>query len=298
MPELPDIVVYCESIETRVAGKTLRQIDLDSPFLLRTARPPVTDLHERTVQQVTRLGKRVVLEFDGDLYLVIHLMIAGRLHWDAAPANGKPLKKKKGLARLVFDDGALRLTEAGKKRRASFHVVATREALDELHRGGLEVLSASYEEFAKRVTDNNHTLKRILTDPGILSGIGNAYSDEILHRAGLSPMLQSQKVQPDVLRNLYQAIQSVLTEWTARLREEAANTKSGFPEKVTAFRDEMAVHGRFGKPCPVCDAPVQRIVYASNETNYCAKCQTGGVVLKDRALSRLLKASWPSRLED
>lgn len=306
MPELPDIVVYCEALAARMVGQRIGAFRALSPFVLRTAVPPISTIEGRRVVSLNRLGKRIVIGLEDELYLVIHLMIAGRLRWFACagssspgktPARAKPPSGRQALARMDFDAGSLYLTEAGTRRRASIHLVAGQTGLDLLDPGGLEVLTASFAEFAGRVRAHNHTLKRVMTDPKILSGIGNAYSDEILHRAGLSPMLQTGKVDDEVLHRLFDAIVQTLTEWTERLRAECA-ANGGFPEKVTAFRPEMAVHGRFGLPCPDCGAPVQRIRYASNETNYCANCQTKGVVLRDRALSRLLKASWPSRLDD
>lgn len=327
MPELPDIVVYCECLEQRLQGQVVHEVRIDNPFVLRTAVPPLSELHGATVRQVHRLGKRIVLSFDDKLYLVIHLMIAGRLNWESntqsvakptakptAEPTDKPVGKsaakaaalpkrakaprRGSLAQLVTEAGVLKLIEAGTTRRASIHLVQGQEALDGLHRGGLEVLEATRQAFVARVTEQNRTLKRVLTDPAILSGIGNAYSDEILHRAGLSPMLQSQRATAAQLASLFDATRAVLNEWTDRLREQVAQSQSGFPEKVTAFHEEMAVHGRFGKPCPVCASPIQRIRYASNETNYCARCQNDGVILKDRSLSRLLKDSWPRSLDD
>jgi len=292
MPELPDVVVYCEALGARVVGQVLERIVLLNPFVLRTAVPPIGDAEGRRVVDVERLGKRIVLALDGDLFLVVHLMIAGRLRWleGAAKPPGRI-----SLARFDFPAGRLVLTEAGSKRRASLHLVAGRAALDEFRMGGLEVEQADLTEFATRLTAENHTLKRALTDPRTFSGIGNAYSDEILHRAQLSPIAHTQKLTPEQVAQLYTATREVLSEWTARLRAEAGG---GFPEKVTAFRPEMAVHGRFGKPCPACGAPIQRIVYAENECNYCARCQTGGKLLADRALSRLLHKSWPRSIDE
>jgi len=300
MPELPDIVVYCEALAERLVGQSVQSFLALNPFVLRTAEPPIDTIEGKVVRRVERLGKRVVIAMDDDLFLVIHLMIAGRLRWmdtDPNKRKGKPPGVKQTLAKLTTEKGTLYLTEAGTKRRASIHLLAGQHALDDMNPGGLEVLDATLAEFTARARAENHTLKRVLTDPHILSGIGNAYSDEILHRAGLSPMLLSQKVDDSVLQRLYAAIHDVLPEWVDRLRAHCRSA-GGFPEKVTAFRPDMAVHGRFGKPCPVCDAPVQRIVYASNETNYCARCQTNNVILKDRALSRLLKASWPAKLDE
>jgi formamidopyrimidine-DNA glycosylase len=287
MPELPDVAIYVERVAAKVAGHRLRDIELRSVFVLRTAVPPVCALVGRAVRDVRRLGKRVVLAFDGQpaLFLVMHLMIAGRLHW-LAPGRSPP---RHALALLRFDHGALVMTEAGTRKRASLHVVQGDEALQALDPKGLEPLDCSFEDFAQRLTAGNHTLKRALTDPRTLSGIGNSYSDEILHRARLSPLALTQSLDVPALRRLHDATRAVLDEWTQRLRDEAGD----FPQKVGAFREGMAVHGRFGQPCPACGAPVQRIVYADNETNYCARCQTGGRVLADRALSRLLKASFP-----
>ena len=292
MPELPDVVVYCEALAARVVGQVLERIVLLNPFVLRTAVPPIGDAEGRRVVDVERLGKRIVLALDGDLFLVVHLMIAGRLRWleGAAKPPGRI-----SLARFDFPAGRLVLTEAGSKRRASLHLVAGRAGLDEFRMGGLEVEQADLTEFATRLTAENHTLKRALTDPRTFSGIGNAYSDEILHRAQLSPIAHTRKLTPEQVAQLYTATREVLSEWTGRLRAEAGG---GFPEKVTAFRPEMAVHGRFGKPCPACGAPIQRIVYAENECNYCARCQTGGKLLADRALSRLLHKSWPRSIDE
>lgn len=299
MPEIPDIVAYCEALEERLPGEQVHGIRIASPFVLRTADPAIDRLVGQTVSGVERLGKRIVIRTEEALFLVIHLMIAGRFRWfDAGTSSRKkPPAGKQLLASITFSSGTLYLTEAGSRRRASIHLVDGREALDAMNPGGLEVLETDRAAFFERVRATNHTLKRVLTDPRILSGIGNAYSDEILHRAGLSPMLLSQRVDDEILGRLFEAIREVLEEWIQRLRDERAKG-DGFPEKVTAFRPEMAAHGRYGKPCPVCEAPIQRIVYASNETNYCARCQTKGVVLKDRALSKLLKDSWPSRLDD
>jgi formamidopyrimidine-DNA glycosylase len=294
MPELPDIVVYIESLEARIKGRVLKSVRLLNPFILRTAMPPVAIIHGRTVLAVRRLGKRIVLEFGDGLFLAIHLMIAGRLKWVA----GDGMAKRPGrnmLAALEFDNGTLALTEAGTRRRASLHVLQGPAALDALHLPGLEVLEADLAQFSGRLQSQNHTLKRALTDPRMFSGIGNAYSDEILHRARLSPIAMTQKLGADELSRLYHAARDTLGEWTERLRRQA---EGNFPEKVTAFREEMAVHGKFGKPCPVCGSPVQRIVRGDHETNYCPRCQTGGKVLADRALSKLLKKSWPRSVED
>lgn len=291
MPELPDITVYLEALEQRIRGRLLNRAVLKNPFLLRSVDPPLHAVEGRKVIGLRRLGKRIAIGLEGDLWLVLHLMIAGRLHWYAKDHRGKV---RPSLLQLEFDDGTLTLTEAGSKRRASLHVVAGEEALRLHERGGLEVLDATFAQFRERLTRVNHTLKRALTDPTILSGIGNAYSDEILHRARLSPMIQTKQLDNDQWRRLYDAVQEVLTEWIERLRTEATR---GFPEKVTAFRKEMAVHGKFGEPCPVCGTAVQRIRYAENETNYCPRCQTGGKLLADRALSRLLKDDWPRTID-
>jgi len=292
MPELPDVVVYIERLTPLVLGQPLVQVHLASPFVLRTVDPPMAEVQGRSVTGVRRLGKRIVLALEGELILVIHLMIAGRLRWRGP---GKTLRGKMVLAQFTFPDGTLYLTEAGSKRRASIHAVRGTAALAAFERGGLEVLDASLAEFSQRLRSENHTLKRSLTDPRLMSGIGNAYSDEILHRARLSPLMLSSRIGDEQVAQLYEAVRSTLTEWTDRLRTEAG---SSLPEKVTAFHDEMAVHGRFRKPCPVCGAPVQRIRYAENETNYCARCQTGGRVLADRSLSRLLKDEWPRNIDE
>ncbi len=292
MPELPDVTVYLEALERRVAGARLERVRLLTPFLLRSVDPPIAAVTGKGVTGVRRLGKRIVLALEDGLFLVIHLMIAGRLHWRAAGA--KP-PGKIGLAAFDFSTGTLLLTEAGTKRRASLEVVRGEAALRALDPGGLEPLDAELAAFRAALVAENHTLKRTLTDPRVLSGIGNAYSDEILHRARLSPVKQTQALTDDEIGRLHDATRAVLTEWIARLRAE---TGEGFPEKVTAFRPDMAVHGRYGKPCPTCGAPVQRIVYADNETNYCARCQTGGRMLADRSLSRLLHADWPRTLEE
>ncbi len=291
MPELPDVVVYCEALGERIVGATLERIDLANPFLLRTAVPPLAESFGKEVIGVRRQGKRIVLALTGELYLVLHLMIAGRLRW-LPPGKHSPARIS--LAVFTFSTGRLAFTEAGTKRRASLHLVRGEAALAVMEPGGLEIEGSTRDAFARRLTHENHTLKRVLTDPKIFSGIGNAYSDEILHRARLSPIALSRKLAEDEIARLHQAARDVLAEWTARLRLQAAGT---FPEKVTAFRPEMAVHGRFGQPCPVCRAPVQRIVYAQNECNYCARCQTGGVVLADRSLSRLLHKSWPRSID-
>ena len=297
MPELPDISVYVESLAAKLAGATLQRVRVMNPFVLRTAVPPIASAEGRRVTGLERLGKRVVIALDneggGDLFLVIHLMIAGRLQWLAAGA--KPAKS--ALLALEFDAGTLVLTEAGTQRRASLHLLAGREALAEADPGGVEPLAADLATFTERLKAENHTLKRALTNPRLFSGIGNAYSDEILHRARLSPVTLTRALDDAALQRLHAATREVLLEWTERLRGEAG-TAGGWPKKVTAVHPEMAVHGRYGQPCPVCGAPVQRIVHADNETNYCARCQTGGKLLADRALSRLLKASWPKTIDD
>ena len=292
MPELPDVAVYVDAIDARVRGAPLVGVRLASPFLLRTVEPPTVAAIGRTVEGVHRLGKRIVLDLAGDLHLAIHLMVAGRLHW--RPAGAK-LQRRLGLAAFDFPGGTLVLTEAGSKRRAALHIVRGAEGLRALDRGGIEVLDVDTDAFGAALTRECHTLKRALTDPRLFSGIGNAYSDEILHRARMSPVTLTTRLDAEAIARLHTACRSTLVEWTERLRAEAAG---GFPEHVTAFRDEMAVHGRFGKPCPACGAPVQRIVHADNETNYCARCQTGGRLLADRALSRLLKSDWPRTLEE
>ncbi len=293
MPELPDITVYVESLAAKLAGATLQRVRVGNPFVLRTAVPPIGSAEGRRVAGVERLGKRVVIALEGDLFLVIHLMIAGRLQWLAAGA--KPAKS--ALLALEFDAGTLVLTEAGTQRRASLHLLAGREALAAADPGGVEPLEADPAAFAERLKAENHTLKRALTNPRLFSGIGNAYSDEILHRARLSPVTLTRALDEAALQRLHAATREVLQEWSERLRGEAARA-GGWPKKVTAFHPEMAVHGRYGQPCTVCGAPVQRIVHADNETNYCARCQTGGKLLADRALSRLLKASWPKTIDD
>ena len=289
MPELPDVTVYVEALEARVRGKRLERVKLLNPFILRTAVPPIGEAEGRRVSGVRRIGKRIVLALDGPLYLVLHLMIAGRLRW--LEAKQKP-PGRIALALLEFENGTLAFTEAGTKRRASLHLLSTLEGVDP---GGAEVLAIDQAEFASRMRRENHTLKRALTDPRLFAGIGNAYSDEILHRARLSPIAMTAKLTDEEAERLYQATRTTLEHWTQRLRLEAAG---GFPEKVTAFRDGMAVHGRYGEPCPTCGAPIQRIVFAENETNYCARCQTGGKILADRALSRLLKKSWPRSIDE
>lgn len=292
MPELPDIVVYQDALAERVVGQVLRRVRLASPFLLRTVDPPLEAVQGRAIDDIERLGKRLVFAIHGELFLVLHLMIAGRLHWKSP---GAPLSRKVGLAAFDVDGGTLTLTEAGSKRRASLHLVSGRAALAALDPGGIDVLSASLEEFSTVLRAASHTLKRALTDPHLFSGIGNAYSDEILHAARLSPLQLTRNLSDLEVERLHEAVGRVLQEWIERLRRERGEA---FPEKVTAFRDEMAVHGRFGLPCPACRAPVQRIVYAENEANYCARCQTGGRLLADRAMSRLLREDWPRRLEE
>jgi formamidopyrimidine-DNA glycosylase len=292
MPELPDIVVYIEALEKRILGRTLERAQIASPFLLRSIDPPVTAAVGHKVRELRRVGKRIAIGFENDVWLVLHLMIAGRLHW--VTKKVKP-DGRRTLAAFEFDSGTLTLTEAGSQKRASLHVVAEETGIFALDPGGIDVFSATLQEFAARLTSANHTLKRALTDPRLFSGIGNAYSDEILHRAQLSPILLTQKMKPIEIERLFDATRATLVEWTDRLRAESAVK---FPENVTAFREEMAVHGRYGMPCPRCGTKVQRIRYASNETNYCAVCQTGGRLLADRALSRLLREDWPRTLEE
>jgi formamidopyrimidine-DNA glycosylase len=292
MPELPDVTVYIEALESRILGETLERVRLASPFLVRTVDPPLASAHGKKVRALRRVGKRIAIGLEDDLWLVVHLMIAGRLHWRE---RGAKLARKNAPAAFDFTNGTLVLTEAGSQKRASLHVVRGVEGLYALDAGGIEVLGAGVAAFSAALTSANHTLKRALTDPRTFSGIGNAYSDEILHRAQLSPVALTQKLDAERIQRLYDATQTVLTEWVERLRAEAHGE---FPEKVTAFRDGMAVHGRYGRPCPVCGAKVQRIRYASNETNYCARCQTGGKLLADRGLSRLLREDWPRTLEE
>ena len=292
MPELPDVAVYLEALERRVLGRTLTGVRLISPFVLRTVEPPIAAVTGRRVLHLRRMGKRIVLGLEGDLHLVIHLMIAGRLRWGA---SGAKAPGRIGLAAFDFENGTLLLTEAGSKRRASLHLVSGRDALAEFERGGLEPLDADRTDFVARLRLESHTLKRALTDPRLFSGIGNAYSDEILHRARLSPLRLTGRLTDEEAGRLHQATRAVLSEWTERLRRE---TGEGFPEKVTAFREGMAVHGRYRQPCPDCGTPVQRIRYAENETNYCPSCQTEGRLLADRGLSRLLREDWPRSLEE
>jgi formamidopyrimidine-DNA glycosylase len=292
MPELPDVSVYVEALQQRLLGQPLVKLRLASPFVLRTFDPPPSELHGKAVQSISRLGKRIVFEFDGELYLIIHLMIAGRFRW---LAPGAKVPGKLGLAALDFPNGTLILTEAGSKKRASMHIVRGAEAVRGHDPGGIEPLEATLDEFAAALTRERHTLKRTLTDPHVFSGIGNAYSDEILHRARLSPVQLTTNLGAEEIERLWRATRETLIDWTNRLRAEAGEN---FPEKVTAFRKGMAVHGRYNQPCPECGTPVQRIVYADNETNYCARCQTGGRLLADRALSRLLHSDWPRSIDD
>lgn len=292
MPELPDITVYIEALQSRVLEQALRQIRVRGPFLIRTFDPPIDALSGQRVVEIRRLGKRIAFGFENGYWLVLHLMIAGRLHWKSPGAS---IASKSSLAAFDFDDGTLLLSEAGSKHRASIHVHPAVADLAAHERGGLEVLDSTLDEFSARLTAKNHTLKRALADPTIFSGIGNAYSDEILHRAKLSPLKQTRSLNPDEIAQLHLAVKIVLTEWINLLREQAGED---FPEKVTAFRKEMAVHGKYGKPCPVCSSPIQRIRYADRETNYCARCQCEGRLLADRSLSRLLKDDWPKHLDE
>ena len=292
MPELPDISAYISALEPRIVGQPMEKIRLASPFLLRTAQPPVSEAEGRVVRQLRRIGKRIAIGVEGDLWLVLHLMIAGRLHWRAP---GAKLAGRQSLAAFDFPAGSLVLTEAGSKHRASLHVVRGEEGLQSTDAGGIDVFAATLDSFREALTAENRTLKRALTDPRILSGIGNAYSDEILHAARLSPIAQTQKLKPQEWERLFAATRDTLRQWIDRLRAEA---ETGFPEKVTAFRKGMAVHGRHGEPCPRCGEKIQRIRYADNETNYCARCQTGGRVLADRSLSRLLGSDWPRTLDE
>jgi formamidopyrimidine-DNA glycosylase len=292
MPELPDISAYLRALETRIVGRTLERVRVASPFVLRTAQPPIADVQGQVVRELRRIGKRIAIGLSGDLWVVVHLMIAGRLHWRAP---GVKLAGRNTLAAFDFRDGSLVLTEAGTKRRASMHVVSGEAALRALDPGGIEIRCATLDEFRAALTAENRTLKRALTDPRIVSGVGNAYSDEILHAARLSPIALTRKLNAEEWNRLYSAARATLETWICRLRDEA---ERGFPEKVTAFRKDMAVHGRFGQPCPRCGDKVQRIRYADNETNYCARCQTAGKLLADRALSRLLGADWPRTLDE
>ena len=291
MPELPDIVAYIEALEKRIVGQKIESIRIASPFLLRTAAPPLQAAEGKTVTQLRRIGKRICIGLEGDLWLVLHLMIAGRLHWKE---RGAKLARPRGLAAFDLPHGTLLWTEAGSQKRASLHVVAGEEGLLALDPGGLEVLDADLDQFAAALSRENHTLKRSLTDPHLFSGIGNAYSDEILWQAQLSPMQLTQKLKPEEIARLYEAVRGTLTKWVSQLREEMGEA---FPEKVTAFRKEMAVHGKYKEPCQRCGTPIQRIRYAGNEANYCPHCQTGDKLLADRALSRLLRDDWPKTLE-
>ena len=292
MPELPDVTVYIEALSERVLNQPIQRIRIGSPFIVRSFDPPISAAEGKTVLALRRLGKRIVFELEDGLFLVVHLMIAGRFHWKP---KGAKLARKYGQAAFDFPDGTLLLTEAGTKKRASIHLVRGEAALREHDPGGLEIFDATLDQFRERLTRENHTLKRSLTDPHLFSGIGNAYSDEILHRAGLSPIRMTQRMTDAEIATLFKAVRESLAQWVERLRKERG---TGFPEKVTAFRADMAVHGKYGKPCPVCGSTVQRIVHAENETNYCAKCQTGGKLLADRSLSRLLKEDWPRSLEE
>ncbi len=292
MPELPDLTVYLDFLESTVVGQTLERVRLASPFVLRTADPPLKSAENKRVLGLRRLGKRLVLELEDDLFLVIHLMIAGRFRWRE---RGAAITGKIGLAAFDFSNGTLLLTEASQKKRAAIHLIRGADALAEFDRGGLEPLDADLAQFRSRLLTGNHTVKRALTDPDLFSGIGNAYSDEILHRAKMSPVKLTHSMSQAEVELLFASTREVLQEWIQRLRDDA---KGGFPEKVTAFRKDMAVHGRYGQPCPVCGTPVQRIVHAENESNYCPTCQTGGRLLADRALSRLLKQDWPRTIEE
>jgi formamidopyrimidine-DNA glycosylase len=292
MPELPDVTVYVESLAARIRGQRLEKIRLGNPFILRTFDPPLSATNDKIVEHVERIGKRIVLALAGDLFIVVHLMIAGRFHWKEPKAR---LPGRVGHAAFDFAGGSLLLTEAGTKKRASIHLVVGRAALFAFDRGGLEVLDSRLESFHETLTRENRSLKRALTDPRLFSGIGNAYSDEILHRAKLSPLALTQKLSDEEVARLHTSTTETMKEWIQRLRDEA---RGKFPEKVTAFRVEMAVHGKFGKPCPVCGTKVQRIVYAENEANYCPRCQTGGKILSDRSLARLLKGDWPKTIDE
>jgi formamidopyrimidine-DNA glycosylase len=292
MPELPDVTLYIEALSARVLGQPLERLRIGNPFIVRTIEPPPAALAGRRITGFRRIGKRIVFEFEGDLFLVLHLMIAGRLRWRERHAA---IPGKVGLAAFDFAEGTVVLTEAGSKRQASIHIVSGADAVAAFDPQGLEVLDADLPSFAARLTAQNHTLKRALTDPRIFSGIGNAYSDEILHAARLSPMKTTASMTEAEIGTLFRATKDTMALWIARLRDEE---QGAFPEKVTAFREGMAVHGRYGKPCPVCGSPVQRIVYAKNESNYCSRCQTGGRLLSDRALSRLLKDDWPRTLDE
>jgi formamidopyrimidine-DNA glycosylase len=292
VPELPDILLYLHALRSRVVGHRVEHVRMASPFLLRSIDPPLASIEGRAIVDLHRLGKRIVMEAEGELFLVFHLMIAGRFRWKP---SGTRIPGKVGLLAIDFDNGTLLLTEAGTKRQASLYVVQGRAALADHDRGGIQVLDADLAAFDRALRSDNHTLKRALTDPHLFSGIGNAYSDEILHAARLSPFKQTQSLTDDDVRRLYESTRTTLLQWIARLRDQAGDE---FPEKVTAFHEEMAVHGRYGKPCPDCGSPVQRVVYAANEANYCATCQTGGRLLADRALSRLLREDWPRTLDE
>ena len=292
MPEFPDVTVYIEALTERVLNQPIQKIRIGSPFVLRSFEPPLSAAEGKKVLALRRVGKRIVFELEDDLFLIVHLMIAGRFHWKP---KGAKIARKYGQAAFDFPHGTLLLTEAGTKKRASIHLVRGEDALQEHDPGGLEVFEATLAQFREALTSENHTLKRSLTDPHLFSGIGNAYSDEILHRAKLSPIRLTKQMTDTEIERLYHAVRESLTEWVERLRKERG---TGFPEKVTAFRPDMAVHGKYRKPCPVCGSPVQRIVHAENETNYCATCQTGGKLLADRSLSRLLKDDWPKTLEE
>jgi len=292
LPEYPDITIYIERLNALITNQPLVAVRLASPFFLRSFEPPIDSLKGAVVRDIERLGKRVIFVFEGEQFLVLHLMIAGRLKWGAA---GQKVPAKIGLAALDFPNGSLLITEAGTKKQASLYFVKNRFSVDTFDRGGLEIFDATLDQFKARLQSENHTLKRSLTDPSLFSGIGNAYSDEILHRARLSPICLTEKLTDQQIEKLYIAVRQTLLEWTDRLRAEAGD---GLPEKVTAFRDEMKVHGRYGKPCPDCGSTVQRIRYATNETNYCPTCQTHGMLLADRSLSRLLKKDWPRSLEE
>ncbi len=292
MSELPDIAAYITALQPRIVSQPITQVRLASPFLLRTVQPPVTSVQGRVVRELRRIGKRIAIGIEGDLWLVLHLMIAGRLHW--RPPQAK-IDGRKSLAAFDFPHGSLVITEAGTSHRASLHVVAGEESLRALDPGGIDIFASDLNSFRDALMVENRTLKRALTDPRIISGVGNAYSDEILHAAQLSPILQTHKLQPEQWERLFAATRDTLQAWLERLRAEA---EAGFPEKVTAFRKSMAVHGRYGEPCPRCGEKIQRIRYANNETNYCARCQTGGRILADRSLSRLLRSDWPRTLEE
>jgi formamidopyrimidine-DNA glycosylase len=292
MPELPDVTVYIEALRERVVDQIIQRIRIGSPFVVRTFDPPIKEVERKKILALRRIGKRIVIELEDDLFLIFHLMIAGRLHWKP---KGAKIARKYGQAAIDFPNGTLLLTEAGTKKRASIHLVRGEAALQEYDPGGLEIFDMTLEQFTAALTRENHTLKRSLTDPHLFSGIGNAYSDEILHRAKLSPIRLTKQMTDVEIERLYDAVRESMAEWIERLRKERG---SGFPEKVTAFRPDMAVHGKYGKPCPVCGSPVQRIVHAENETNYCPTCQTGGKLLADRSLSRLLKQDWPRSLEE